>query len=80
MQDYKRVAILENQIEAGLLESILLERGIPHLLRSYHDTAYDGLFQNQRGWGELSAPQSHMEEIMEILLDLRVQADLDCPS
>jgi hypothetical protein len=80
MQDYKRVAILENQIEAGLLESILLERGIPHLLRSYHDTAYDGLFQNQRGWGELSAPQSHLEEIMEILLDLRVQADFDCPS
>jgi hypothetical protein len=80
MQDYKRVAILENQIEAGLLESILLERGIPHLLRSYHDTAYDGLFQNQRGWGELSAPQSHMEEIMEILLDLRVQADTDYPS
>jgi hypothetical protein len=80
MQDYKRVAILENQIEAGLLESILLERGIPHLLRSYHDTAYDGLFQNQRGWGELSAPQGHIEEIMEILLDLRVQADADDPS
>ena len=45
MEDYFKVATLDNEVEVRLLESILNERDIPHRLRSYHDTAYDGLFQ-----------------------------------
>lgn len=71
MEEYTRIAVLENEIEASLLESVLIERGIPHLMRSYHDTAYDGLFQTQKGWGIVSAPDSCHEEISEILADLR---------
>jgi hypothetical protein len=41
------------------------------MMRSYHDTAYDGLFQTQKGWGSVSAPPSHSAEIIEILSDLR---------
>ena len=48
---YVKVDILENEIEAQLLDSILNERNIPHHIQSYHDTAYDGLFQAQKGWG-----------------------------
>ena len=71
MEDYTKIATLENDIEAGLLESILTERDIPHRMRSYHDTAFDGLFQTQKGWGYVSAPESFHEEIEEILCDLR---------
>jgi hypothetical protein len=71
MEDYIRAAFLENEIEAQLLDSILTQRHIPHLLRSYHDTAYDGLFQTQLGWGYVSAPALYQEEIKEILSDLR---------
>ena len=71
MEDYKKVAVLEDEFEAQLLESILIERNIPHLLRSYHDTAFDGLFQTQKGWGYISAPQEYLDEIKEILSDLR---------
>ena len=71
IEDYTKIATLENDIEAGLLESILTERGIPHRMRSYHDTAFDGLFQTQKGWGYVSAPESFHEEIEEILSDLR---------
>ena len=74
MEDYLKIAILENEIEARLLESILTERDIPHLLRSYHDTAYDGLFQTQKGWGYVGAPESYKEEISEIISDLRKEA------
>lgn len=74
MNEYKKVAVLENEIEAGLLESILLEREIPHLLRSYHDTAYDGLFQAQKGWGIISAPNEFHGQIDEILADIRQSA------
>jgi hypothetical protein len=74
MEDYVKIAVLENDIEAQVLDSILEERGIPHLMRSYHDTAYDGLFQTQQGWGHVSAPRSCREEILEVLRDLRQQA------
>ena len=74
MEDYKKAVTLDNEIEAGLLESILNERGIPHRMRSYHDTAYDGLFQTQKGWGIINAPESCGEEIREILSDVRKEA------
>jgi hypothetical protein len=75
MEDYIKIATLENEIEAGLFDSILTERKIPHLMRSYYDTAYDGLFQTQKGWGYVSAPEGYREEIMEILADLRKEAN-----
>jgi hypothetical protein len=65
------IAVLDNIIEAQLIESILSEQKIPHLIHSFHDTAYDGLFQVQMGWGKLRAPLSNKEEILEILNDLR---------
>lgn len=65
------VAILENIIEAQLIDSILNEQNIPHMIRSFYDTAYDGLFQFQMGWGELCAPLSYKHEIIDILNDVR---------
>jgi hypothetical protein len=56
MDDYIKITVLENTIEAQLIDSILSEKNIPHRIRSFHDTAYDGLFQFQKGWGELFAP------------------------
>ena len=70
MDKFKKILSLENQIEAKLLESILKERGIPHMIRSYHDTAYDGLFQSQKGWGRLDAPAEYEDEIKEIYDEL----------
>jgi hypothetical protein len=75
MEDYVKIATLENEIEATLLDSILNERNVPHLMRSYYDTAYDGLFQTQKGWGYVSGPEGYKEEIMEILTDLRKEAN-----
>jgi len=48
-----------------------MEREIPHLMRSYHDTAFDGLFQTQKGWGYVSAPDEYLHEIEEIVADIR---------
>jgi hypothetical protein len=76
MEEYTKVAVLENDIEAGLLESVLQEREIPHIMRSYHDTAYDGLFQTQKGWGTVSAPESYHRDISEILGDIREDASI----
>ena len=67
------IAVLENAIEAQLIGSILDQREIAHRLRSYHDTAYDGLFQMQKGWGNLYASQSHQQEILQIIKEVRSQ-------
>jgi hypothetical protein len=74
MDDYVKVSVLDNEIEAQLLDSILEEREIPHLMVSYHDTAYDGLFQTQKGWGHVSAPTPFKQEILEILNAVRKDA------
>lgn len=76
MEEFVKIAILENGFEAQVLDSILTERNIPHLMRSYHDTAYDGLYQVVKGWGHVSAPPAYREDITEILSDLRKEADL----
>ena len=73
-ETYVKLMVLENEIEARLLDSILTQRKIPHLMRSYHDTAYDGLYQAQKGWGTINAPESFHQEINEIISDLRNQA------
>ena len=49
-----------------LLDALLNEQDIPHLMRSYHDSAYDGLWQVQHGWGHIEAPKSRHEEIRKI--------------
>lgn len=65
------IAKLENEIEAGLLSAILEEKGIVHVILSYHDTAYDGLFQVQKGWGVIRGPESVSDKVLEILEDIR---------
>jgi hypothetical protein len=70
-QRFIRIVILENAIEAQLVRSILDQHGIPHRIRSFYDTAYNGLFQMQKGWGELTAPVSYKQEILDIVKDIQ---------
>ena len=70
-QRFIRIVILENAIEAQLVRSILDQHQIPHRIRSFYDTAYNGLFQMQKGWGELTAPVSYKQEILDIVKDIQ---------
>ena len=79
MDDYKKAVILEHEFEAQLIGSLLTERGIPHQIRSYHDTAFDGLYQTQKGWGVVRAPEDFHDEIKEILNEIRTQASENDP-
>ncbi len=69
--DFVKIAVIENAIEAQLVSSLLTQYGIPHRLRSFHDTAYNGLFQLQKGWGEIRAAEENRASILEILSDIR---------
>lgn len=61
-----KILVLENEIEAALIDGLLAEKNIPHVIRSYHDSAMDGLWQMQSGWGQLDAPEEFREEIVKI--------------
>lgn len=66
MENIVRILVFKNAVEANLLDEILLEKDIPHLIRSYHDLAYDGLWQTPTAWGELDAPEEFRDEILRI--------------
>lgn len=69
-KEHERVLEFRNEIEARLITSHLDEEGIPYQLVSNHDSAYDGIFQVQMGWGHLYAPKAYAEEIRRIYDDL----------
>ena len=56
MDKLEKIAVLDNEVQAELVDSVLSERGIPHLMQSYHDSALDGIYQARSGWGHIEAP------------------------
>ena len=59
-----KILVFNNEFEAKLLDEVLNDKNIPHIIRSYHDSAYDGLWQMQKSWGHLEAPEEFREEIL----------------
>lgn len=71
---FEKVAVLDNEVQAELMDGILSGREIPHIMQSYHDSALDGIFQVGKGWGVILAPASFKEEILAALADIRRQS------
>jgi hypothetical protein len=61
-----KILTFSNGFEANLLDGLLSDKNIPHIIRTYHDSAYDGLWQTQSVWGHLEAPEEYFDEIMNI--------------
>jgi hypothetical protein len=72
---FETIAILDSEVQAELLDGVLSGQNIPHIMQSYHDSAYDGLFQSQRGWGCVAAPARFRDEILASLESLKQQAE-----
>jgi len=65
-----KIVVLKNEIEANIIATVLKEKNIPHIIMSYHDSAYDGIFQLQKGWGHIEAPQEFKSRILKIYQDI----------
>jgi hypothetical protein len=50
---YEKLRTLQNRFEGELLSAALERSGVDFILRTFEDTAYDGLFVAQEGWGVL---------------------------
>ena|SRR5438445_6816144 len=69
-ESWEKIALVENEAEAERLDVELTNLKIPHVMRSYHDSALDGLYQFSHGWGEVEGPNERKEEILSILEDI----------
>jgi Putative prokaryotic signal transducing protein len=57
----------ENEAEANVIKSVLEEQGIYAEIKSFHDTAYNGLFQSQYGWGLIRVFEADFAEAQRIV-------------
>jgi hypothetical protein len=71
---FEKAVVLDNEVQAELMDEILSGRDIPHIMQSYHDSALDGIFQAGKGWGVILAPANFREEILAALADVRSQS------
>jgi type III secretory pathway lipoprotein EscJ len=69
----------ENEAEANVIKSVLAEHGIYAEIKSFRDTAYDGLFQAQYGWGLIRVAESDLAEAQRIIEDWRNAAPEELP-
>jgi len=74
MAEFGKIATIHHEVEANCLKEELEQRGIPHAMLSYYDTAYDGLFQFSSAWGHVEGPVERKDEILEILRTIRQEA------
>ena len=72
-----RVETIENQFEADVIKNALENEQIPVMVRSFHDTAYDGIYIPQKGWGSVLVPEEHKEKAREIIAALKSSFKID---
>jgi hypothetical protein len=65
--DMVRIHTVENRFEADLLMQALGEECIPTMLRRFEETAYDGLFVTQMGWGAILVPGDYEVEARSLI-------------
>ncbi len=67
----------ENATEADVIKKILEENGITAEIKSFYDTAYDGLFQAQYGWGLIRVSDADYHEAKRIIEDWKSATPVD---
>ncbi len=71
MSKYEKIIVLSNEIEAKLMDEILKDRQIPHMIQSYHSSAYGSIFQFSGGWGHIEAESKYRDQIVSIYNELK---------
>jgi hypothetical protein len=64
---YEKLRTVQNRFEGELLAAALERSGVDFFLRTFEDTAYDGLFVAQEGWGVLWVAPEDKQVAQDIL-------------
>lgn len=69
----------ENAAEANAIKAVLADHGIYAEVKSFYDTAYDGLFQAQKGWGVIRVAEKDFDSAEEIVDDWKKATPEELP-
>jgi hypothetical protein len=66
-----KAGIVENRFEGDRISQSLQTAEIPFVVKSFLDTAYNGLYVPQKGWGMVLVPEEFMEEAERIIAEVK---------
>ncbi len=66
-----KAGTVENRFEGDRVSQALQEAGIPFLMKSFLDTAYDGLYIPQKGWGVVMVPDKDRAEAERLIDEVK---------
>ena len=66
-----KAGIVENRFEGDRISQSLREAEIPFMIKSFLDTAYDGLYVPQKGWGMGLVPETFAEDAEKIISEVK---------
>ena len=72
MERWMKAGIIENRFEGDRISQALNQAGIPFLIKSFHDTAYDGLYLPQKGWGAILVPEEFGKEAERVISEVKI--------
>ncbi len=71
MGRWVKAGIVENRFEGDRVTQTLKEAEIPFLIKSFLDTAYNGLYIPQKGWGAVMVPERFREEAERMISEVK---------
>ncbi|MEW6377183.1 MAG: DUF2007 domain-containing protein [Thermodesulfobacteriota bacterium] len=71
MARWVKAGIVENRFEGDRVSQALNEERIPFLMKSFLDTAYDGLYLPQKGWGAVMVPEKFGEKAKRVIAEVK---------
>jgi len=71
MDQWVKAGTVENRFEGDRISQALREAGIPFLIKSFLDTAYDGLYIPQKGWGVVMVSEKDRAEAEKLIGEVK---------
>jgi len=71
MEHWVKAGVVENRFEGDRISQVLNEGEIPFMIKSFLDTAYNGLYIPQKGWGVVMVPEGFHEEAKKLVKEVK---------
>jgi hypothetical protein len=71
MARWVKAGVVENRFEADRVSQAFKEAEIPFMIKSFLDTAYNGLYIPQKGWGVVMVPERVREEAEKLVIEVK---------
>jgi hypothetical protein len=69
-EEFVPVKVAESAFEADRVRAVLEQEGLTVMIRTFEDTAYDGIYVAQKGWGYVEVPRAEKEQAERIVSEL----------